>query len=406
MFCNQTYTIKTHTHTHNDTHTTKQIVNQVLVILGTIVKLDYPKEWSTLPNSLMDLLNASTQPVQQHRALLALLFVVKALQAKRTAESRAAFGALADSLFPIIFEIYGQVSEQLITLLHSLIASSSQKTPNEGIPDALLTPYTTLFQICQVCLRVLKKLIINTTSAITEHNVYGGFLGISLNRIDQYLEILPHLTSISDLPTDPRVIFTKIILAHQKSVLETQTHHPADFIPFLNTCLQFFARHILSAHDNNLPSLLQPFVLQSLTFFINIFNDDLYTESPADKQAISTVKNLIEGVGDNGDSSSSTLSYSWVTTPTTQQYIERELQRKEQQTLAASILTQFFTPSMISDLSKTLVIKYFRLTQEDMEAWNESPEQFMGESGGEIWKYSLRVSVSLCVYLLNLCNFF
>lgn len=60
---------------------------------------------------------------------------------------------------------------------------------------------------------------------------------------------------------------------------------------------------------------------------------------------------------------------------------------------AAEVKQRFFTEETLTVLVRVLATKYLPLTQQEMESWNEDPEEFAlrMEESGETWKYNLRV---------------
>lgn len=51
---------------------------------------------------------------------------------------------------------------------------------------------------------------------------------------------------------------------------------------------------------------------------------------------------------------------------------------------------EFFTVERLSYISDKIITYYFLLTPQDLELWDEDPEQYAGDEGGESWKYDLR----------------
>ncbi|XP_042907797.1 importin-11 [Parasteatoda tepidariorum] len=57
---------------------------------------------------------------------------------------------------------------------------------------------------------------------------------------------------------------------------------------------------------------------------------------------------------------------------------------------AHSIKVSFFTLPVLKEICDQLLSRYFLLTNEDISSWENSPEEFASEEGGESWKFSLR----------------
>lgn len=57
----------------------------------------------------------------------------------------------------------------------------------------------------------------------------------------------------------------------------------------------------------------------------------------------------------------------------------------------------FFTVERLAYISEKIITYYFLLTPHDLELWDEDPEQYACDEGGESWKYDLRVSKVACL---------
>lgn len=60
--------------------------------------------------------------------------------------------------------------------------------------------------------------------------------------------------------------------------------------------------------------------------------------------------------------------------------------------IQSSAKNEFFTVERLSYISEKIITYYFLLTPHDLELWDEDPEQYACDEGGESWKYDLRVS--------------
>ncbi|XP_055894030.1 importin-11-like [Biomphalaria glabrata] len=57
---------------------------------------------------------------------------------------------------------------------------------------------------------------------------------------------------------------------------------------------------------------------------------------------------------------------------------------------ANEIITEFFTPQILTEICRRLVSEYFLLRTDDLITWEADPEEFCQEEGGDSYKYSLR----------------
>lgn len=60
---------------------------------------------------------------------------------------------------------------------------------------------------------------------------------------------------------------------------------------------------------------------------------------------------------------------------------------------------EFFTVERLSYISEKIITYYFLLTPQDLELWDDDPEQYACDEGGESWKYDLRVNMHQTIKL-------
>lgn len=60
---------------------------------------------------------------------------------------------------------------------------------------------------------------------------------------------------------------------------------------------------------------------------------------------------------------------------------------------AHQIKINFFQSNTLAEICKKLVSHYFILTQDELDMWDNDPENFANDEAGESWKYSLRVRI-------------
>jgi hypothetical protein len=63
---------------------------------------------------------------------------------------------------------------------------------------------------------------------------------------------------------------------------------------------------------------------------------------------------------------------------------------KEVDSNLTEILQNFFTNERLGYIVEKLLMHYFLLTPNDIEQWENDPETFVGDEGGDSWKYDLR----------------
>lgn len=51
----------------------------------------------------------------------------------------------------------------------------------------------------------------------------------------------------------------------------------------------------------------------------------------------------------------------------------------------------FFTPERLSYIFEKIIMHYFLLSYDEFELWDNDPECYVLDEGGDSWKYNLRV---------------
>ena len=68
-----------------------------------------------------------------------------------------------------------------------------------------------------------------------------------------------------------------------------------------------------------------------------------------------------------------------------------EMNKESNMTLEGHrIKKEFFLPAIVTEICKRLIAKYLPLSPEDLTLWDNDPEEYACEDGGDSWKYSYR----------------
>lgn len=112
------------------------------MIISKIARIDCPKEWpAVFPTLLQGVENSDT--LVQHRALLTLHHVVKALSSKRLAGDRRQFQEFTIQIFGYIFNMWNNLTDSFV---QSVMTGENPQVVQIHLEKALLT------------LRILRKL--------------------------------------------------------------------------------------------------------------------------------------------------------------------------------------------------------------------------------------------------------
>lgn len=148
----------------------------------------------------------------------------------------------------------------------------------------------------------------------------------------------------------------KCILKKMKILNEFLEFHPLSFIEFIPTVLEFSFNYVFNEGTN---MIFENNEISFTNFAIHCIN-------------------LMKGVlGSN----------SYLT------YVPDSLANETDVPVAVAAKKEFFTPIRLNYICEKVIMHYFLLTKQDLELWDDDPEAFASDEGGESWKYALRVSL-------------
>ncbi|XP_013780751.1 importin-11-like [Limulus polyphemus] len=262
----------------------------------------------------------------QERALLTLYHVVKALSSKRLAADRRMFYDLTLNIFNYILYLWDNHTQQILHLI-------SQKDFNlsASLEKSLLS------------LRVLRKLIVHGMKSPHEVEDAVRFMSLVFHRIPEFLHCRKAVEDRNNL----RELIQKSLIVLTKALHDVLELHPFSFVQFIRSSLDCTVSLCFTPAGEGL--LFERFRVQCL----NLIKGILFC--PEYKPA-----KVIE-------------------------------ETKEPATLEAHrIKMEFFTYSTLTEICRRLLTNYFLLTEEDLDSWDNDPEEFATDEGGETWKFSLR----------------
>ncbi|XP_046677970.1 importin-11-like [Homalodisca vitripennis] len=303
-----------------------QIATQLAVLISKIARLDCPREWAELIPTLLTAVK-SEDALEQHRALLTLYHVIKALSSKRLLGDRRLFHELTANVYNFILNLWDSHTCLAINQLQSVGHSDSEVT--KSLENAMLS------------LRILTKMTVQGLKKPNEFPDANTFLKMVFERAKTML-ICRRSTKEPVTTQVERCIIklTKVLL----SLLE---NHPLSFVDSLPETLTFTVHYAFTPEGE--PLLFERFLIQCLNLLKGILLCPEY--KPA---------KIIE-------------------------------ETKEPDTLRAhQIKITFFETTILNAMCRKLITQYFLLTPQDLQQWDTDPEGFVTDEGGECWKYSLR----------------
>lgn len=171
----------------------------------------------------------------------------------------------------------------------------------------------------------------------------------------------------------------KFILKQMKILNEFVEQHPVSFVEFIPCALEFSFHYVFNEGANmifeNNEISFQRFAIHCINLMKGILCSTAYQKSAT--IASDALGNAITPRNSDGTS----------------------VAHPEIAMCAMAARKEFFTPIRLNYICEKVIMHYFQLTPQDLETWDEDPETFAAEDGGDSWKYSLRVNWS--VFFVN-----
>ncbi|XP_076288957.1 importin beta11 isoform X1 [Lasioglossum baleicum] len=303
-----------------------QLAVQLAALIAKIARYDCPREWGTLIPTLLDVVRGQN-PLAQHRALLTLHHVIKALATKCLAPDRRLFIELTANVFSFILNLWNTYTESFFILVSN---GADTNQIQEALEKALLL------------LRILRKLILHgfDTGSISQEATL--FLEVVFERAQTCLECRKTLIS-RGVQLEACDKFTILLVKVLIGVHET--HWSYGQVELMPTSVKFTVFYCFTDAGQNLT--FERFTIQCL--------------------------NLLKRV--------------LMPHPPLRLFKRRDLEPVGRSKLRQIDL---FTPETLREICSKLVTHYFLLTPADLELWDTDPENYFFDEVGEVSKYSLR----------------
>ncbi|GAB0099223.1 importin-11 [Sergentomyia squamirostris] len=313
-----------------------QVAVQIAVIISKIARYDCPRDWPQLIPTLLEA-GRNDNHLQQHRALLVLQHVIKALSSKRLPSERRLFEQLTENVYSFILNLWDGFISLYFQSMHE--QNSPTDVSVSYIEKALLT------------LKILRKLTIHGFSKPHKSEHCMMFIKAIFQRLKESLECRMRLKMQISL-RNLLELTEKFILKQTKILNEFLEQHPVSSIDFIPTILEFSFNYVF---DEGTSMIFEGNVVQFTNFAIHCIN--------LMKRVLSCYPLTM-----TGKISSATIDFSQAT------------KAKE----------DFFTPQRLSYICERIIMHYFILTQSELDAWDEDPESYASDEGGDSWKYELK----------------
>lgn len=311
-----------------------QIAVQLAVIISKVARLDCPNEWPELIPRLLECVGTNDE-LEQKRSLQVLVQVVKALSTKRLHHDRLMFEQFTNNLYEFILNLWNGFTMMYFQNVQEL---ASVEVCMGNLEKALLT------------LRILRKLTIHGFYKPKQSVKCMMFIKVIFERLKDLLECRIRIKSAPFNDASLLEKHEKFILKHMKILTEFQEYHRVAFFEFAPVVLEFSFNYVFYEGANLL------------------FEDNKITLPNFTIHCLNLLKGYLLNTG-------------------SQIYSSEPL---ESEVNLADILKEFFTQERLSFIIDKLLMHYFLLTPVDIEQWDEDPEIYVSDEGGDSWKYNLR----------------
>lgn len=307
---------------------------QFAVAVSKIARLDFPADWPELMPALIEGINCADE-LRKQRSLQVLVQVVKQISSRRLHHDRLMFEQLTSELYDFVVNLWNGY-----TMLYFGNIQSNHP-----------------LDVCQsnlersiMCVRILRKLTIYGFQKPSQTSKPVGFIKAIFERTKSLLECRLRIKSapFDYLPLLER--HEKFILKHTKVLSEFQEYHRLSFIEFAPEVLEVSFNYVF---------------FEGSRF---IFDDNQLTMPAFVIHCLNLIKGyLLNSTGNTYNN----------------QPTDSEIQLSE-------VLRDFFTSERLGYIMEKLLMHYFLLTPSEIEQWEDDPETYVTDEGGDSWKYSLR----------------
>jgi len=306
-----------------------QVAMQLAVLIGKIARLDVPKYWPELIPTLIEAIKSQDALIRQ-RALLAFYHVTKSLSSRRLAHDRKVFEELTSNIFDFMLNLWNGYTDSAFTLIS---ANTDQNHIMVSLEHSLLT------------LKVLRKLCVYGFQQLSASDAAMSFVQSCLQRIDAFANSAQSFSAAGQDSRRERMlrVLTKVLL----DLLE---YHPICCVPYINSMLQLAVTYNFTPSGKLLT--FERFSVNTLNVMRSILRCEAYR-------------------------------------PAKQIELTKDPATVEAYRLKMSLLT----PDTLRTLTRCLICEYFPLKPEDLAAWDDDPEDFVSEDGGDSWRFSLEPCV-------------
>lgn len=360
-----------------------KIARQMSVILGKLARFELPHQWPDLIAKLVQVLQetASLQQISSanqenisntpalntliplstdhtnqklhlvsSRCLMALHAIIKSLASKRLSNDRKVFEELSHNLITMINQFAFYYIQKCIV---DKIGETSQMSGNTYTSYELQNHSFCLDQAI-LCVKILHKLVLHGFKDNIENETLSHLI---LNLLQSFNQLITKYNRIINSTDSTIVDFFKekyayLIVLYVQVLTDYQDTYPFNFIQTgMSDCLSLIIQVCFTPQGQQLSFPKLNIIL--MNFMKSIIMCDKY------KQRLIKIDDKL-------------------------------IQEKQQK--AVEIKQNFFTTENLQQILSFLFNEFLLMTEEELELWCESPEEFINEDGTatDAWKYNNR----------------
>lgn len=347
-------------------------------MVAKVVRVDYPNDWPDVLPTIINVTRSSkgTNPLHLSGSLQVLLRVVKELGTARLRRSQTALQAVTPELIQLLGEIYTETTAYWQEFL--MKGRGDEDDADYAMKNSL------------VALKILRRLV--TVGYENPHldPMVQGFWSLSQTQLDQFLSGVSH---DSWIPVPYQDLVGKHLIQFTKLHIDMSETHPSSFAVLPNSI------PLVKAYWNLVREFSEVFEKSG---GIRQTGNETAGGSPKHEGPLSE-KLALKGL---------LLLRSCVAIAyrPTQTFKYRSPEAKEQEKEAIRIIkTDLLTQDLLLDIVKVTISRLFIFRKSDLEAWEESPEEWESaeryEGGAYEWAIrpcAERLLVDLLTYYKEL----
>ncbi|KAK4658552.1 hypothetical protein QC762_102730 [Podospora pseudocomata] len=337
----------------------RQLALHNALVTAKIVRIDYPDSW---PDAIANIINVTRtarggNPMHLGGSLLVMLRIVKELSTARLARSQTALQKVTPDLVQLLGEIYTEKTAYW------------QEFLMKGRGDEDDADYA--MQNSLIALKILRRLVTVGYKEPHKDNMVQGLWSLSQTQFDQFLHGVSHESWI---PIPYQDLVGKHLIQFTKLHIDMANLHPCSF-PILPNSIP-----LVRAYWNLVKDFSQVFEKSGGIKQTESTTGNTKHEGPlAEKLALKGLLLLRSCIG---------IAYR-----PAQTFKFQTPEMKELETQAIHVIkVELLNRDLLLDIVQVIISKLFIFRKSDLDAWEESPEEWEAQerTEGQAYEWAIR----------------